>query len=139
MEKWREFAKDIIPKGNYETKLTFGEESGLIIELVKEDTIIALDFGAIFSVRILDEGIVQTHIHNEKEIMKYKNNSFSNVIYEIENGQYEKELKKMSGGYLDVIDYHHYIVITQNYSIDIIAGFPPDIIINGDYVKLNVK
>ncbi|MCM1494757.1 MAG: hypothetical protein NC089_03060 [Bacteroides sp.] len=33
MEKWQEVFKDIIPEGNYQTRLLNGEEQGLIIEL----------------------------------------------------------------------------------------------------------
>lgn len=125
MEKWQEVFKDIIPEGNYQTRLLNGEEQGLIIELFDSKNAIIIDFGIVQAVRILDEGIVQTKLYSVDEIGKYKNGHFRNVIYEIFDGEFENQIRRIADTYWEVIHPKHYIIITMNYIIEIIAECEP--------------
>ena len=127
MEKWKEYFKGKIPKAMYETNIKFGEKTGLIIELLNDDVIITIEFGNIISFRVLEEGYVQTDIYCKEEIEKYKQSNFENIIYIVEEGKYANEIKKITDGYMDIIDYYHFIIITQNYNIDIITEYLPGI------------
>ena len=124
MEKWNEYVE--IPKGVYETKLQFGEEKGLIIEFVDLEKKIRFDFGNVISFRMIDEGYVQKDIYNEREIKKYKKNNFANIVYQVDYGTYAAELKSIADGYLDVEEFFHFVIITQNYNIDIITLYEPE-------------
>lgn len=125
MEKWEEVFKGKIPKGNYQTSLLYGEEKGLIIELFNAEKKICIDFGIVYAVRILDEGIVQSTLYSKTEIEKYKISNFSNVIYEIHNGEFNDWIYKITDSYGRQVCKHHYIVVTMNYNIDIITEYPP--------------
>lgn len=127
MEKWEAYLKETIPKGMYTTNIRFGEKNGLIIELLNGDDVITIEFGNVISFRVLDEGIVQTDIYCNEEIEKYKKCNFENVIYKVDGGRYAKEIEEIADGYMDVIDYYHFIIITQNYNIDIITSYLPEI------------
>ena len=128
MEIWQEFFKGRIPKAIYETNIKFGEKTGLIIELLNDDTII-IDFGNIISFRVLEEGFVQTDIYQKDEVDKYKDSGFSNVIYRVEEGKYAKYIEEIADGYMNIIDYYHFIIITQNYNVDIITEYLPELYI----------
>ena len=43
MEKWKEIFTGIIPQGNYQTQVINGEDKGLVIELINNNTHIVLD------------------------------------------------------------------------------------------------
>ncbi len=121
MEKWIEIFKDEIPRGNYSVKLINGEEDGLVVELKDESNIISLDFGNVFAVRMLDEGIVQKNIYSENEVKKYKKDNFKNIIYQVENGLFAKKMSDIFCGLERIYDIKHYVIITQNYNIDILT------------------
>lgn len=127
MEKWEEYFKGTIPKAIYETNIRFGEKNGMILELLNDDDIITIEFGNIISFRVLEEGYVQTDVYCKKEIEKYKRGNFENVIYKVEGGKYAKDIMEIADGYLDIIDYYHFIIITQNYNIDVITAYLPEI------------
>jgi len=131
MEKWCEYCKGVIPKGIYTTNITFGEEKGLIIQLISKKDNIIVDFGCVISYRVIEEGYMQTGVYDYNEIVKFKKGGFSNVIYMVENGEYDSDIRRIAGGYMDVSDHYHFVIITQNYCIDIITAFLPDIFVNG--------
>ena len=129
MEIWREYCKGIISKHNYGTKLSFGEESGLSVELrgwvdnYTRDKKITIDFGDIYSMRIFDEGIVQQDIFGD--ISMYKKEQFANVIYEVEDGNYTGEVKRIAGRKLEGADFYQYTIVTINYNIEIVTKSEP--------------
>lgn len=127
MEKWEEYFKGTVPRAMYETNIKFGEKKGLILELLNKDDTITIEFGNIISFRVLEEGYVQTDIYCKEEVDKYKHSNFANVIYRVEGGKYAKDIKEIADGYMDIIDYYHFIIITQNYNIDIITEFLPEL------------
>lgn len=127
MEKWEEIFVGLIPKGQYMTNLTNGEETGLIVQLFDETINISLDFGCIYALRMLDEGLVQSSLYSDEEIKVYKENEFSNVIYKLENGEFMHQTKEIAGNYSDFLTMNHYLIVTMNYCIDIISAFEPTI------------
>ena len=58
MEKWKEIFTGIIPQGNYQTQVINGEDKGLVIELINNNTHIVLDFGVIRAIRIDRKSVV---------------------------------------------------------------------------------
>lgn len=121
MEKWKEIFKGTIPKDYYQTQLINGEENGLIVELNGKDNKVKINFGLVRAVRMLDEGIVQIGVYSDDEIARFKEEDFENVIYEISNGEFEQQIKNCADGYLEVLDVKHYVIITENYNIDIVS------------------
>ncbi|MCI9079896.1 MAG: hypothetical protein HFH68_13435 [Lachnospiraceae bacterium] len=127
MEIWKEVYKGIIPEDVYKTWITNSEEGGLDIELRGNTYHVIIKFGHASAIRILDEGIVQEGVYSDEEISKYKNDNFMNYIYELKDGEFGKELEKISAGFLDTEDIRHYVIITDNYNIDIITEWEPDL------------
>lgn len=127
MEKWKEVFAEIIPQGSYETQITNGENKGLILELKSDNSHIVLNFGMVQALRMLDEGVVQKALYSDSEVEKFKRNGFKNVVYEVEDGEFAKQIQNIADGYWETLDAKHYIVITQNFNIDIITEWKPEI------------
>lgn len=127
MEKWKEVFNGIIPVDIYQVEIINGEETGLIIKLLGRSNQVIFKFGVVLAVRMFEEGVVQVGVYSDYEIEKFKDSNFQNVIYEVQNGEFGKKVLEISGGYLNIFDLKHYIMITQNYNLDIITEFEPDI------------
>lgn len=127
MEEWKEVFAGMIPAEHYQTKLTNGEDNGLVIELISDSKRIIIRFGIVQAVRMLDEGIVQKELFSDKQVEKYKSNGFKNVIYEVTGGQFAKQIQNISDGYLATLEMKHYVIITMNYNMDIITEYEPEI------------
>ena len=127
MEKWKEVFAGNIPHGNYQTQITYGENKGLVVELRSNNNNIVLNFGIVQAVRMLDEGIVQREIYSENEVEQFKKNGFKNIIYEVVDGEFSKQIEIVADSYWETLDTKHYIIITQNYNIDIITEWEPEI------------
>lgn len=128
MEKWRDTFANQIPKDVYTVDLSFGEDSGLRITLngEKNENVVLIDFGAISSYSLLDEGILLSGDHfNSAEIEKNKATDFKSTIYEIESGKYSKFINNISNGLFSIYDMKHYIIITLNYVIEVASSFEP--------------
>ena len=127
MEKWKEVFGGIIPKAVYQVQLINGEKQGLTIKLSCSQTCVMINFGMVQAVRMLDEGIVQSNLYSENEIRKYKDNDFRNIIYEVQDGEFSEQINQISDGYGEALNLKHYVVITQNYNIDIVTEWEPTI------------
>lgn len=125
MEKWEEIFIGEIPKGIYQTKMINGEEDGLIVELENATQHVTITFGAAEAVRMLNEGIVQENLYSEQETAKFKNDNFKNIIYKITNGEFEKQIKANAGEFQNILEINHYVIISQNYNIDVITEGEP--------------
>ena len=122
MEKWEEVFAGKIPKAVYQMRLINGEKQGLIIELSSNNhTCVMIKFGIVQAVRMLDEGIVQSNLYSDSEMKRYKEDGFSNVIYKVHQGEFAKQMNQISNGYGEILKLKHYVVITQNYNIDIVT------------------
>lgn len=127
MEKWKEVFVGTIPNAVYQVQLINGEKQGLTIELSSSQICVMINFGMVQAVRMLDEGIVQSNLYSENEIQKYKDNDFQNIIYEVQDGEFAEQINQISDGYGEVLNLKHYVVITQNYNIDIVTEWKPTI------------
>lgn len=127
MENWNEIFAGIIPQDNYQTQITNGEDKGLVLELKSNNNHVILNFGVVQAIRMLDEGIVQKELYSYNELEKFKKDGFKNVIYEVTGGEFAKQIQNISDGYLETLNAKHYVVITQNYNIDIITEWEPEI------------
>lgn len=127
MEIWKEVFVGSIPQENYQTQITNGENKGLVLELKSDHSHIVLHFGMVQAVRMLDEGIVQNGLYSDSEVKKFKKDGFKNAIYEVTGGEFAKQIQNITDGYWETLDAKHYVVITQNYNIDIITEWEPEI------------
>lgn len=127
MERWKEAFVGTIPKEVYQMQLINGEKQGLTIELSNSHICVMINFGMVQAVRMLDEGIVQSNLYSGNEIQKYKDNDFQNIIYEVLDGKFAEQINQISDGYGEVLNLKHYVVITQNYNVDIITEWEPTI------------
>ena len=128
MEKWVEIYKGVIPPGRYTTEARCGEKEGVVIFLESKENSVKLDFGALSAIRILDEGVVLQEIFNKSEFERYDENEFSNTIYKLDEGDFGKFIKKLSGETVyDFLEYGHYLIITLNYYIEVVSRWEPDI------------
>ena len=127
MEKWEEIFIGKIPKAVYQIQMLNGEKQGLIIELLSANVCVKIKFGMVQAVRMLDEGIVQNGLYSDTEIKRYKGDNFSNVIYKVQHGEFSKQINQISDGYGEILDLKHYVVITQNYNVDIVTEWEPTI------------
>lgn len=130
MEKWNEVFVGIIPHEKYQAEITAGENKGLIIELKSKNNCVVLNFGVVQAIRILDEGIVQKELYSDTQVENFKEDGFKNVIYEVVDGEFSKQIENIADGYWETLDAKHYIIITQNYNIDIITEWEPEVKIN---------
>ena len=127
MERWQEVFVGKIPKGTYQMQILNGEKQGLVIELFSKHTHVIIKFGMVQAVRMLDEGIVQSNLYSDAEIKKYKKDNFENVIYEVKDGEFGKQIYEISDGYGELLNLKHYVVISQNYNVDIVTEWEPEI------------
>ncbi|MBC1460268.1 hypothetical protein HB892_05920 [Listeria welshimeri] len=130
MEIWKDTFIKQIPKDEYTIDLNNGEEEGLKIVLNGENDChkVLLDFGAVSSYRLLDEGIVlNENLFNQDEVEKYKKDNFQSTIYRIENGEFSKFINDISNDMFDVYGMKHFIIITLNYVIEVVSSFEPTI------------
>lgn len=127
MENWKETFAGMIPKGNYQIRISHGEEKGLVLELEDSVNHIVINFGIVKAMRILDEGIVQTELYSDNAIDMFKKDGFKNVIYEVSGGEFSNQIQNIADGLWEIMDVKHYVIITQNYNIDIITEWEPEI------------
>ena len=116
MENWKEYKKGVIPKGKYIAKIVCGDSHLLTVELKSDKTRIILGFGRCEAIRIFERKFVDLDMYENIEDLK--NDNFSNVIYEVEDGNYLKESELYSAGVLDSTGTKQYTIITDNLLID---------------------
>lgn len=121
MIKWIEVYKGKIPKGDYGVRLINGED-GLTIELIGQDVKVIIDFGGLVSaVRMLEEGIIIQGAYSYTGMEKLKEEQFKNVIYKAENEDFRNEVIHFAEGFSEIYNFNHYILVTMNYSIDVVT------------------
>lgn len=127
MEKWKKVLPSVYNNLCYKTLLTMGEDEGLRIILNNPQNTINLFFGNIYALRFLDEGIVQKKLYDEVYMNDETIKSFDGVLYEIENGEFFNFMNNISFDMATTYNIKHYIIITQNYNIEILTQWKPDI------------
>ena len=129
MEIWQAVFPDIIPKDNYQTQLSNGRFQGLILELNGRFHCVVLKFGIVQAIRILDEGIVQNDLYSCSSLSNLKSEGFKDIIYEVIDGEFGKQIQNISCGYYDALEERHYVIITNDYNIDVVTEWQPEITI----------
>ena len=131
MEKWNEYRKGIIPKDQYAGKISYKEGMKPVIDLQSwyrgENTnYVKIEFNQALSVRVFEEHSAFCDVFDESE--PFWKDHCSNVIYEVENGDYVNDLKKAARGKLDKVRIYHYVIFTLNYYYEIVTDSEPVII-----------
>ena len=129
MEIWQAVFPDIIPKENYQTQLSNGRFQGLILKLKGRFHCVVLKFGIVQAIRILDEGIVQNDLYSCSSLSNLKSEGFKDIIYEVIDGEFGKKIQNISCGYYDTLEERHYVIITNDYNIDVVTEWQPEITI----------
>ena len=118
MEIWQAVFPDIIPKDNYQTQLSNGRFQGLILELKGHFHCVVLKFG-----------IVQNDLYSCSSLSNLKSEGFKDIIYEVIDGEFGKQIQNISCGYYDALEERHYVIITNDYNIDVVTEWQPEITI----------
>ncbi|MCI8508759.1 MAG: hypothetical protein HFJ06_09390 [Lachnospiraceae bacterium] len=106
-----------------------GEEKGLSVKLLSDNHEVHILFGSVEAVRMLDEGILLGELFSDTAIIEYKKQNFSNVIYQIEEGQFGELIKQSAGTLSGILDFKHYIIVTLNYVIEVVTEWQPEIVV----------
>ena len=129
MEVWKEVENEIPePTTFYCAAISNSEEKGLVIKLHDGSSNVTIDFGYVLSVNIIDEGMNQGYLY-QADLSQFKQSRFRNVIYQVSDGVYSDFVKKIADGMWEAVDAKHYVIITENFNIDVITEFEPEILI----------
>lgn len=126
-EKWHEIFKNKIPQAQYKVLLQNGEEEGLTVKLISSKLNTMVKFGVVSSFRMLDEGMALNGLFDDEQIECFRNNGFSNVIYQITDGEFDGFMRQISGNLYECLEMKHYVIISTNYIIEIITEWDPEI------------
>ena len=116
MENWKIYREDEIPKDVYIGDISYVEDNNPVIKLENWHNgriinYIKLEFKNMYSVRVFEEGRALNKIF--EDIMKFKPDRRKNVIYEVEDGDYAKEV------------IYQYVIMTENYFFEIVTASEP--------------
>ena len=128
MENWKIYREDEIPKDVYIRDISYVEDNNPVIKLENWHNgriinYIKLEFKNMYSVRVFEEGKALNKIF--EDIMKFKPDRRKNVIYEVEDGDYAKEVRKIVGKKLIGIKIYQYVIMTENYFFEIVTASEP--------------
>ena len=128
MENWKIYREDEIPKDVYIGDISYAEDNNPVIKLENWHNgriinYIKLEFKNMYSVRVFEEGKSLNKIF--EDIMKFKPDRRKNVIYEVEDGDYAKEVRKIVGKKLIGTKIYQYVIMTENYFFEIVTASEP--------------
>ena len=128
MENWKIYREDEIPKDVYIGDISYAEDNNPVIKLENWHNgriinYIKLEFKNMYSVRVFEEGMALNKIF--EDIMKFKPDRRKNVIYEVEDGDYAKEVRKIVGRKLIGTKIYQYVIITENFFFEIVTASEP--------------
>ena len=128
MENWKIYREDEIPKDVYIGDISYVEDNNPVIKLENWHNgriinYIKLEFKNMYSVRVFEEGKALNKIF--EDIMKFKPDCRKNVIYEVEDGDYAKEVRKIVGKKLIGTKIYQYVIMTENYFFEIVTASEP--------------
>ena len=128
MENWKIYREDEIPKDVYIGDISYTEDNNPVIKLENWHNgriinYIKLEFKNMYSVRVFEEGKALNKIF--EDIMKFKPDRRKNVIYEVEDGDYAKEVRKIVGKKLIGTKIYQYVIMTENYFFEIVTASEP--------------
>ena len=128
MENWKIYREDEIPKDVYIGDISCVEDNNPVIKLENWHNgriinYIKLEFKNMYSVRVFEEGKALNKIL--EDIMKFKPDRRKNVIYEVEDGDYAKEVRKIVGRKLIGTKIYQYVIMTENFFFEIVTASEP--------------
>ena len=128
MENWKIYREDEIPKDVYIGDISYAEDNNPVIKLENWHNgriinYIKLEFKNMYSVRVFEEGKALNKIF--EDIMKFKPDRRKNVIYEVEDGDYAKEVRKIVGRKLIGTKIYQYVIMTENFFFEIVTASEP--------------
>ena len=128
MENWKIYREDEIPKDVYIGDISYVEDNNPVIKLENWHNgriinYIKLEFKNMYSVRVFEEGKALNKIF--EDIMKFKPDRRKNVIYEVEDGDYAKEVRKIVGRKLIGTKIYQYVIMTENFFFEIVTASEP--------------
>ena len=128
MENWKIYSEGIVPKGEYSGNLFYNEGVKPVIELKfwndgKIMFYVKIEFNQVYSVRVFEEGAALNEIFDD--IMKFPPDRRMNVIYEVEDGDYAKEVRKIVGKKLTGARIYQYVILTENYFFEVVSDSEP--------------
>ena len=128
MENWKIYREDEIPKDVYIGNISYVEDNNPVIKLENWHNgriinYIKLEFKNMYSVRVFEEGMALNKIF--EDIMKFKPDRRKNVIYEVEDGDYAKEVRKIVGRKLIGTKIYQYVIMTENFFFEIVTASEP--------------
>ena len=128
MENWKIYREDEIPKDFCNGNISYIEDNNPVIELEnchngRIINYIKLEFKNVYSVRVFEEGKALNKIF--EDIIKFKPDRRKNVIYEVEDGDYAKEVRKIVGKKLIGTKIYQYVIMTENYFFEIVTASEP--------------
>ena len=132
MENWKIYREDEIPKDVYIGDISYAEDNNPVIKLENWHNgriinYIKLEFKNMYSVRVFEEGMALNKIF--EDIMKFKPDRRKNVIYEVEDGDYAKEVRKIVGRKLIGTKIYQYVIMTEKFFFEIVTASEPVITI----------
>ena len=129
-EIWLDPFQGIIPRYNYSSQLSDGEESGLVVTLKSEQATVTLFFGVVRAHQMVDEGVL-LHGQDSEQFAALRAEDFPSTIYEVENGDFGCYIRAQMGQDLyDFLDCREYSIVTRNYLISVITTHPPEITVS---------
>ena len=128
MENWKIYREDEIPKDVYIGDFSYVEDNNPVIKLEnwyngRIINYIKIEFNQVYSVRVFEEGKALNKIF--EDIIKFKPDRRKNVIYEVEDGDYAKEVRKIVGKKLIGTKIYQYVIMTENYFFEIVTASEP--------------
>ena len=128
MENWKIYREGEIPKDVYIGDISYVEDNNPVIKLENWHNgriinYIKLEFKNMYSVRVFEEGMALNKIF--EDIMKFKPDRRKNVIYEVEDGDYAKEVRKIVGRKLIGTKIYQYVIMTENFFFEIVTASEP--------------
>ena len=128
MENWKIYREDEIPKDVYIGNISYVEDNNPVIKLENWHNgriinYIKLEFKNVYSVRVFEEGKALNKIF--EDMMKFPPDRTLNVMYEVEDGDYTKEVKKIIGKKLIGTKIYQYVIMTENFFFEIVTASEP--------------
>ena len=128
MENWKIYREDEIPKDVYIGDISYVEDNNPVIKLENWHNgriinYIKLEFKNMYSVRVFEEGRALNKIF--EDMMKFPPDRTLNVMYEVEDGDYAKEVRKIVGKKLIGTKIYQYVIMTENFFFEIVTASEP--------------
>ena len=128
MENWKIYREDEIPKDVYIGDISYVEDNNPVIKLENWHNgriinYIKLEFKNMYSVRVFEEGRALNKIF--EDMIKFPPDRTLNVMYEVEDGDYAKEVRKIVGRKLIGTKIYQYVIMTENFFFEIVTASEP--------------